>query len=212
MIQRTWAATRNAVIFNRDAEKLATNGLILAERQSLAGSSPRWNRSPVSRPADDLIVRLPDTVTVEEPDSADPSLRITHEPVRSQVALSDSSSLSALSMMPRPLARPPLQPRHTRIRRAGRSDRRSTGDRQRRRDPPIHRRTDRDFTRSTLMAGISMARADARKRFVVQAWMRALVRLKPTVCFPPATKRGNTSAMKPGLIYGQRKDHIIGPL
>ncbi|MDI9549952.1 MAG: hypothetical protein QM346_20350 [Chloroflexota bacterium] len=82
MIQaRTWAATRN-VIFNRDAEKLATNGLILAERvnrwrlvtplESLAGS----------RPADDLIVRLPDTVTVEKPDSADPSLRITHEPVQ----------------------------------------------------------------------------------------------------------------------------------
>ncbi len=82
MIQaRTWAATRN-VIFNRDAQKLSSSGLILAERvnrwrlvtplESLAGS----------RPVDDVIVRLPDPVTVEEPDSARPSLRIMHEPVQ----------------------------------------------------------------------------------------------------------------------------------
>lgn len=75
------AVTRN-VIFNEDAEKMAADGMILAERVN------RWRRvSPLeslagSRPTDELVVRLAGPVTLYEPAGELPLLTIEQEPVQ----------------------------------------------------------------------------------------------------------------------------------
>jgi len=78
---RTLAVTRN-VIFNEEAEKSATDGMILAERVN------RWRRvTPLeslagSRPTDDLVVRLAGPVTLHEPAGELLILTIEQEPVQ----------------------------------------------------------------------------------------------------------------------------------
>ena len=200
MIQaRTWAATRN-VIFNRDAEKLATNGLILAERvnrwrlvtplESLAGS----------RPADDLIVRLPDTVTVEEPDSADPSLRITHEPVQI------TGRFVGLVIF--------IGPEHDahdrwRVRHFNPATHAFDGQEEVIVVPPATANEDGTLSTAAQIEtsplnpdGWYIYGAPDAQASLSCAWMPCWFASNRRAF--PATKRGNTSAMKPGLIWAKK--------
>ena len=76
-----WAVTRN-LIFNREAQALAADGMILAERIN------RWRLvSPLESlagayPTDDLTVRLIDPVVVDDDAGGAPLLRISQPPVQ----------------------------------------------------------------------------------------------------------------------------------